>query len=133
MHADTCTLLAASRLFYRASSRSKRTSRAPSPTTAWKPSSSSFVFLESHADKAYDFPRCRETLRTRGVTPRKARRGIESSEKLGRYRWVVERTLSWINRNRRLKVRYERRDDIHRAFLGLGCALICWRYVQRLC
>jgi Transposase DDE domain len=59
--------------------------------------------------------------------------GIDSSEKLGRYRWAVERTLSWINRFRRLKVRYERRDDIHQAFLDLGCALICWRYVQRLC
>jgi IS5 family transposase len=86
-----------------------------------------------HADKAYDFPRCREALRKRGITPRIARRGIESSEKLGRYRWVVERTLSWLNRFRRLKVRYERRDDIHQAFLDLACALICWRYVQRLC
>ena len=46
-------------------------------------------------------------------TPQIARRGIESSEKLGRYRWVVKRTLSWMNRNRGLKVRYERRDDIH--------------------
>jgi transposase len=72
-------------------------------------------------------------LRKRGITPRIARRGIESSEKLGRYRWVVERTLSWMNRFRRLKVRYERRDDIHQAFLDLGCVLICWRYVQRLC
>jgi len=87
-----------------------------------------------HADKAYDFfPGCREALRKRSITPRIARRGIESSERLGRYRWVVERTLSWMNRNRRLKVRYERRDDIHQAFLDLGCALICWRYVQRLC
>ena len=87
-----------------------------------------------HADKAYDFPRCREALRTRGITPRIARRrGIESSEKLGRYRWAVERTLSWVNRFRRLKVRYERREDIHQAFLDLGCALICRRYVQRLC
>jgi IS5 family transposase len=86
-----------------------------------------------HADKAYDFPRCREALRKRGITPRIARRGIESSERLGRYRWAVERTLSWVNRLRRLKVRYERRDDIHQAFLDLGCALICWRYVQRLC
>ena len=83
--------------------------------------------------KAYDFPRCREALRKRGITPRIARRGIESSEKLGRYRWSVERTLSWVNRFRRLKVRYERRADIHQAFLDLGCALICWRYVQRLC
>lgn len=45
----------------------------------------------------------------------------------------VERTLSWVNLNRRLKVRYERQDDIHQAFLDLGCALICWSYVQRLC
>jgi IS5 family transposase len=84
-----------------------------------------------HADKAYDFTRCREALRKRGITLRIARRSIDSSEKLGRYRWVVERTLSWLNRFRRLKVRYERRDDIHQAFLDLGCALICWRYVQR--
>jgi hypothetical protein len=27
----------------------------------------------------------------------------------------------------------ERRDDIHQTFLDLGCALICWRYVERLC
>ena len=86
-----------------------------------------------HADKAYDFPRCRKALRKRGITPRIARRGIESGEKLGRHRWVVERTLSWLNRFRRLKVRYARRDDVHQAFLDLGCALICWRYVQRFC
>jgi len=66
------------------------------------------------------------------ITARIARRGIESGEKLGRYRWVVERTQSWLNRDRRLKVRYERREDIHQAFLDLGCALI-WRYVQLLC
>jgi transposase len=71
-------------------------------------------------------------LRKRGITARIARRGIESGEKLGRYRWVVERTQSWLNRDRRLKVRYERREDIHQAFLDLGCALI-WRYVQLLC
>lgn len=42
---------------------------------------------------------------------------------------VVERTLSWLNRFRQLKVRYERRADIHQAFLSLGCALICWRTI----
>ena len=86
-----------------------------------------------HADKGYDFPRCRKALRKRGIKGRIARRGVDSSERLGRYRWVVERTLSWLNRFRRLKARYERRDDIHQAFLELGCALICWRYVQRFC
>jgi hypothetical protein len=49
---------------------------------------------------------------------------------LGRYRWVVERTLSWLNRFRRLKVRYERRADIPEAFLSLGCALIGWRVLK---
>jgi len=85
-----------------------------------------------HADKAYDFDRCRQALRARGITPRIARRGIESSEKLGRHRWVVERTLAWLARFRRLTVRYERRDDIHQAFLTLGCALICWNALRRL-
>ncbi len=84
-----------------------------------------------HADKGYDSGRCRKALRKRGITPRIARRGVESSERLGRHRWVVERTLSWINRFRRLKVRYERRADVHQAFLELGCALICWYRVQQ--
>ncbi|HEX8068971.1 MAG TPA: IS5/IS1182 family transposase, partial [Pyrinomonadaceae bacterium] len=39
-------------------------------------------------------------------------------------------TGAWLNRYRRLKVRYERRADIHQAFLELGCALICWNYIQ---
>jgi IS5 family transposase len=83
--------------------------------------------VKRHADKAYDSSRCRQALRSRGVIPRIARRGIESRERLGRYRWVVERTLSWLNRFRRLKVRYERRAEVHEAFLSLGCALICWQ------
>ena len=40
-------------------------------------------------------------------------------------RWVVERTLAWLNRFRRLAIRYERRADIHEALVTLGCALIC--------
>jgi IS5 family transposase len=84
-----------------------------------------------HADKAYDSRALREELRRRGITPRIARRGVESSERLGRYRWVVERTISWLNRFRRLRVRYERRADIHLAFLHLGCALICLNFLNR--
>ena len=61
-----------------------------------------------HADKGYDFPRCRKALTKRGIKARIARRGIESSERLGRHRrWVVERTLAWLARYRRLSVRYE--------------------------
>ena len=44
-----------------------------------------------------------------------------------RWRWVVERTFAWLNQFRRLRVRYDKRADIHEAFLSLGCALICWQ------
>lgn len=97
-----------------------------------------------HADKGYDCRRCREYLRRKGIKARIARKakwgqakavkaqmaakGIK--ERLGRYRWVVERTLAWLNRFRRLAIRYERRDDIHQAFLDLGCALICWNFLN---
>lgn len=83
-----------------------------------------------HADKGYDFPRCREALRRRAIKGRIARRGVDSSEKLGRHRWVVERTLAWLARYRRLSVRYERRAEIHEAFLHLGCSLICLNYLS---
>jgi len=82
-----------------------------------------------HADKGYDYPRCRRALSRRGTKVRIARRGVDSSERLGRHRWVVERTLAWLNRYRRLTVRYERRADIHQAFLTLGCCLICWNHL----
>jgi transposase len=41
--------------------------------------------------------------------------------------WVVERTTSWLHQFTRLRVRCERRADIHEAFLSLGCILICCR------
>ena len=82
-----------------------------------------------HADKAYDIPRCRRFLHRRHIKVRIARRGIESSQRLGRHRWVIERTLAWLNRYRRLTIRYERRVDIHQAFLTLGCALICFNHL----
>jgi len=86
-----------------------------------------------HADKAYDSRACRQACRRRGILPRIARRGIERRDRLGRHRWVVERTLAWLNRFRRLTVRYERRDDIHLAFTILGCALICLNQLHRFC
>jgi transposase len=86
---------------------------------------------KGHADKAYDIPRCRRALTKRHIKVRIARKGIDSSARLGRHRWVVERTLAWLNRYRRLAVRYERRADIHDAFLTLGCCLICFNALQK--
>jgi transposase len=82
-----------------------------------------------HGDKAYDSLPLRRALRARGITPRFARRGIDSSERLGRHRWVVERTLSWLLGFRRLSVRYERRANLLQGLLHLACALLCLRYL----
>jgi hypothetical protein len=49
-----------------------------------------------HLDKAYDYPRCRRALCRRGVTPSIARRGVESRQRLGRHRYVVEWSLAWL-------------------------------------
>jgi transposase len=85
-----------------------------------------------HADKGYDHARCRTALRRRGITPRIARRGIESSARLGRSRWKVERTMAWLLGCRRLQVRYERATSGVVAFLSLACALICARNLTPL-
>jgi transposase len=82
-----------------------------------------------HADKAYDSAEKRRALRARDITPRIARRGVDSSERLGQFRWVVERTFSWLLGFRRLGVRYERRADILRGLLDLACSLTCLRYL----
>jgi transposase len=84
-----------------------------------------------HADKGYDFAKCRRLCRCWGITHRIARRGVESKEGLGRPRWVVERTFEWLHRMRRLAIRYERRADMHLAFLTLGAALVCLKFVTR--
>ena len=86
-----------------------------------------------HADRGYDSQRCRDARRRRHITPRIARRGAGPRDRLSKHRWVVERTLAWCSQFRRLRVRDERRADIHEAFLTLGAALVCWNYVLRLC
>lgn len=82
-------------------------------------------------DRAYDSGPHRRKLRARGITPILARRKTPHGSGLGAHRWVVERTLSWLHQFRRLRIRFERRADIHEAFLSLGCALICWQCLQR--
>lgn len=79
------------------------------------------------ADRAYDSRSHHVALVLRGIRPRIARRGVDHGSGLGKQRWVVERTFAWLHQFKRLRVRFERRADIHEAFLTLGCALICWR------
>ena len=73
-----------------------------------------------HADKGYDFDHLRRWLRGRGIRHRIARRGIEPSDRLGRHRWVVERTVSWLAGCHRLHRRYERKAEHFLAFVGLA-------------
>jgi transposase len=56
---------------------------------------------------------------------------VESSRRLGRYRWKVERSLAWLVGYRRLQVRYERHAAMLEAFLHLACALICLKHSNR--
>lgn len=76
-------------------------------------------------DRGYD--KYRRLVRALGVTPVIARRGTEHGSGLGTQRWVVERAFAHLHWFRRLRIRWEIRDDIHQAFLALACALICWR------
>ncbi len=82
--------------------------------------------VKVHADKGYDSQALRDALQERGIQDRIARRRVDSSEKLGGHRWVVERTHSWLNGFRRLKIRYERKARCTRRCCSLGCALICF-------
>ncbi|MFD6823874.1 IS5 family transposase [Streptomyces sp. NPDC060085] len=82
-----------------------------------------------HEDKAYDYPDLRRWLRQRSITPRIARKGIESSERLGRHCWVVERTAAWLNAFRRLHRRYERLADYFLGFVGIAAAVTCYRRI----
>lgn len=82
---------------------------------------------KAQGDRAYDSEPHRRELRRRKIEPVLAKRNTEHGTGLGVFRWVVERTLSWLHQNRRLRVRYERRSDIHQAFLTLGCILICFK------
>src|SRR5436190_171241 len=82
-------------------------------------------------DRGYDAAVIRRGLRTRAILPLLAMRRTAHGTGLGRWRWVIERTFAWLNQFRRLRVRYEKRADIHEAFLSLGCALICWQSLRK--
>ncbi len=77
-------------------------------------------------------PACRQALARRRITARIARKGIESSTRLGRYRYVIERCLEWTSRFRRLVRRYDRKASHFLGFVRLACAIICFRRAARL-
>ncbi len=73
----------------------------------------------------------RRWLRGRGITPRIARKGIESSQRLGWHRWTIDRTMAWLAGCRGLHRRYERKAEHSLAFTSIACTLICYRRLAR--
>jgi transposase len=84
-----------------------------------------------HADKAYDSEELRGWVREWGIGVRIARKGVESSDRLGRHRWVIERSIAWLFGYRRLTIRYERKANHFCAFLTLAAALTCFKKLVR--
>ena len=82
------------------------------------------------ADRGYDYGNYRREVRARGIRPMIARKQTAHGSGLGHVRWVVERTFAWLHQFRRLLVRYERRAEIHEAFLAIGCCLVCFRRLR---
>jgi transposase len=82
-------------------------------------------------DRAYDSQPHRRQLRQRHIVPVLARRRTEHGSGLGVYRWPVERTIAWLFQHRRLRIRYERRPDIHEAFVLIASILICWNFLSK--
>ncbi|WP_323385353.1 IS5 family transposase [Streptomyces calidiresistens] len=80
-----------------------------------------------HGDRGYDYAHLRQWLHGRGIT----HKGIESSQRPGRHRWTIERTMSWLAGCRRLHRRYERKADHFLAFIGIACTLICYRRLTK--
>jgi putative transposase len=87
------------------------------------------------ADKGYDYPSARQAIAERCYTPHVRSRGEERAERAANpgyraRRWVVEACHSWLNRFRKILVRFEKTDASYEALLRLACAIIVWRRVS---
>lgn len=83
-------------------------------------------------DKGYDYEEVRDILKEFGFTAHIRSRGEEAKaikQEAGKRarRWVVERTHSWLNRFRRILIRWDKKPEAYLAFLHFACALIAFR------
>lgn len=84
-------------------------------------------------DRGYDHNVYRRQVRDLDIRPLIARRGTKHGSGLGKNRWVVEAAFALLRWFRRLRIRWEIRADIHRAFLTLGCATGLLAAPQKQC
>ncbi|MET8717482.1 IS5 family transposase [Streptomyces sp. NPDC004735] len=82
-------------------------------------------------DKGYDSNARRDELRQRRILPVISRKGSPNIKGMGKLRYVVEQTFALLHQFRRLAVRWERRTELHDAFVSLACSLICWRRLKK--
>lgn len=82
-------------------------------------------------DKGYDSNAHRDELRHRRVLPVISRKGSPNIKGMGKLRYVVEQTFALLHQFKRLAVRWERRTELHNAFVSLACSLICWRRLKK--
>jgi transposase len=78
-----------------------------------------------YADAGFDCEPTRSILRWLGIEPHIRRRGDEHGSHLGRIRWVVERTISWIKGLRRMRTRYDRSKTSIDAWTTIAAAVVC--------
>ncbi|MFD6187452.1 transposase [Streptomyces goshikiensis] len=82
-------------------------------------------------DKGYDSNPNRDELRKRRILPVISRKGSPNIKGMGKLRYVVEQTFALLHQFKRLAVRWERRTELHDAFISLACSLICWRRLNK--
>jgi transposase len=82
-------------------------------------------------DKGYDSNPHLEEMRKRRILPVISRKGAPNTKGLGKLRYIVEQTFALLHQFKRLAVRWERRTELHDAFVSLACALICWRGLNK--
>ncbi len=86
-----------------------------------------------YADRGFDSERTRGLLRWLGIEPHIAKRKTPHGSGLGKVRWVVERTISWLKGLRRMRVRYDRLGVIQDAWTTLAACVICFRILHHDC
>ena len=100
------------------------------PKVTGKPGRPKEMPDELYADRGHDSDPPRWILAWLGIEPHVARRNTPHGSGLGKVRWVVERTISWLKGLRRLRIRYDRLGVIQDAWNTLAAGVICFRMLH---
>lgn len=100
------------------------------PAVGGKPGRPKQLPDELYADRGYDSNATRWLLCWLGIEPYIAKSRTPHGSGLGKVRWVVERTISWLKGLRRLRVRYDRSGVVQDAWTTLAASVICFRLLH---